>query len=424
VTLTALRGFLLSNLVFNLAAVLGAAQLLLVHWVIVVALGLPGPAPLALLPAGLLLVAANALAVPWLTRLRHSRGPAGRAARLYASLGVATLLVGCAVAASWAGLLLLAGLIGAVGAGPVPAFELFRAGSMALVGGTAALAVWGFTFGQARVERTHLRVEIEGLAPELEGLRLVQISDLHIGNALEGERLSRAVERVNAVQPDVLVLTGDLFDFDPAHVEDGARRLAALRARRGVYAVLGNHDAYVGADLVAEALARHAPNIRLLRDEIVRLPVPQPLYLAGVEDPGRRWFHRGLRYPALDTVASRRPDDGPVLLLVHQPEAFVQAASLGFPLVLSGHTHGGQIALPLPGGHVNLARVMTPMTRGSYRRGGTLLYVNRGLGVGGPAMRINCDREIATLELVAPGSDGVASGLPDAVPPRAPAQRT
>jgi predicted MPP superfamily phosphohydrolase len=113
-----------------------------------------------------------------------------------------------------------------------------------------------------------------------------------------------------------------------------------------------------------------------------------------------------------------------VLLLVHQPEAFVQAASLGFPLVLSGHTHGGQIALPLPGGHVNLARVMTPMTRGSYRRGGTLLYVNRGLGVGGPAMRINCDREIATLELVAPGSDGVASGLPDAVPPRAPAQRT
>jgi predicted MPP superfamily phosphohydrolase len=423
VTPTVLRGFLLSNLVFNLAAVLGAAQLLVIHWVIVVALGRSGPTPLVLLPAGLLLLSANVLAVPRLTRLRHTRGPAGRAARLYADLGVATLLVGCAVAASWVGLLLLAGLLGAVGAGPVPAFELFRGGSMALVGGTAVLAAWGFTLGQARIERTHLRVEIEGLAPELEGLRVVQISDLHIGNALEGERLTLAVERGNAVQPDVLVLTGDLFDFDPAHVDDGARRLAGLRARHGVYAVLGNHDTYVGADLIAEALARHAPNIHLLRDDIVRLPVPQPLYLAGVEDPGRRWFHRGLRYPALDAVAARRPDDGPVLLLVHQPEAFVQAANLGFPLVLSGHTHGGQIALPLPGGHVNLARLMTPMTRGTYRRGGTLLYVNRGLGVGGPAMRINCDREIATLELVPGRATGRGSCSPGATPTRAAAQR-
>jgi predicted MPP superfamily phosphohydrolase len=88
-----------------------------------------------------------------------------------------------------------------------------------------------------------------------------------------------------------------------------------------------------------------------------------------------------------------------VLLLAHQPEIFEHATELRFPLVLAGHTHGGQLALPTPGGHWNLARVMTPLTRGLYHRETTTLYVNRGLGVGGPALRINCSREIAVIEL-------------------------
>jgi hypothetical protein len=267
--------------------------------------------------------------------------------------------------------------------------------------GVALAVAWGFTGGQSRVARTRLRVQIEGLHGDLDGLRIVQISDLHIGNELEGERLARMLERVNATDADLIVLTGDLFDFDPAAVEEGAALLGGLRARFGVYAILGNHDAYVGADLVADALARRAPELRLLRDEIVRVPTPEPLYLAGLEDPGRRWFDRGLRYPVLDALATRRPQDGPVLLLAHQPEIFEHAADLRFPLVLAGHTHGGQLALPTPGGHWNLARVMTPLTRGLFHRGATTLYVNRGLGVGGPALRINCSREIAVVELVA-----------------------
>ena len=86
---------------------------------------------------------------------------------------------------------------------------------------------------------------------------------------------------------------------------------------------------------------------------------------------------------------------------MHRPEAFAQAVRLGFPLVLAGHTHGGQLALPTPGGRFNLASFVTPFTRGVFREGGTTMYVNRGLGVGGPAMRINCPREIATIELAA-----------------------
>ena len=88
------------------------------------------------------------------------------------------------------------------------------------------------------------------------------------------------------------------------------------------------------------------------------------------------------------------------VLLVHRPEAFPQAARLGFPLVLAGHTHGGQLALPSLGGQLNLARLMTRYHRGLFRENGSVLYVNRGAGVAGPAVRVNCPREITTIETV------------------------
>jgi predicted MPP superfamily phosphohydrolase len=244
-----------------------------------------------------------------------------------------------------------------------------------------------------------VRVAIPGLDPALDGMRVVQISDLHIGNGLEGERLSRMVERTNALDPDLIVITGDVFDFDPAFIEDGLRRLAALRARAGVYAILGNHDIYTGLHQVVDGFAAFAPGIRLLRDELVKLPLAGNLYLAGVEDPGQDWSARGVELASIERLAALRPLDGPTLLLVHRPEAFPQAARLGFPLVIAGHTHGGQVALPTPGGPWNLARIVTRFTRGLYQQGGSTLYVSRGVGVGGPALRVNCAREITTLEL-------------------------
>jgi predicted MPP superfamily phosphohydrolase len=317
------------------------------------------------------------------------------------NLGVVTLLLGTTITLLWALFLLPAGLLGMLGASPEAAFGVFRLASAAFVVGVALLLLWGFTAGQARVARTQLRMPLPGLAPELSGLRIAQISDLHIGNGLEGARLAHMVERINASDADVIVVTGDLFDSDPGFVEHGARALSGLRARHGVYAVLGNHDVYTGSDRIAEALARLAPRVRLLRDELVRLPLPAPLYLAGVEDTGRDWSARGVEIEGLAGLAAGRPADGPTLLLVHRPEAFGQAARLGFPLVLAGHTHGGQLALPTPGGRYNLARLFTPLTRGLYHSGASTLYVNRGLGVGGPPLRINCPREIASFVLEA-----------------------
>jgi predicted MPP superfamily phosphohydrolase len=352
------------------------------------------------LSLGVGLVTANLVTVPVLRRARMYGGEARRLARLYMAVGISTLLMGLAVVASWLGLFPLTSLVGWLGLGSESAFLLFRGLSMLLVGAVGFGAVWAFTGGQKKVDRSLVQIPIPGLHDDHRGLRIGHLTDLHIGNGLEGDRLDTMVREANALDVDLLVLTGDIFDFDPAYVEDGARRLGELRARLGVFAVLGNHDTYTGTDHVVECLARLAPGIRLLRDEVERLPLEEPLYIAGIEDPGRDWTNRDLYLDSLDTLAQDLPQDGPVLLLVHRPQAFPQAAKLGFPLVLAGHTHGGQLALPTRNGqHINLARVMTGYTRGIYQMDGSTLYVNRGIGVAGPAVRFNCAREMATLEL-------------------------
>jgi predicted MPP superfamily phosphohydrolase len=391
---------LLGNLFTVLSLVLGGMQVLVGHWATVVVAGREGPGLALGLVLAAALVYANWRLLPVLRRARHSPGWPRRVARLYMSVGLGTLLLGCAVLLSWVGFLPISGLLAAAGVSPEASFTAFRVASAAIVGTMAALLLWGFTGGQARFERTHVRVALPGLPDDLRGLRIAQISDLHIGNGMEGSRLDRLVERVNALEADLVALTGDLFDFDPRHVEDGARRLAGLRARHGVYAVLGNHDGYTGLELVAESLARLAPGIVLLRGDLVRAPTGAPLYLAGLDDPVHRFTERNLQLPELDELGARRPEDGPTILLVHRPEAFPQAARLGFPLVLAGHTHGGQLALPTPGGRFNLAGLVTRYHRGLFRENGSVLYVNRGAGMAGPAIRINCAREIATIELV------------------------
>ena len=392
---------LLANMWRSLAGMLGVMQALVVQWLVVVVLGREGLGLAAGLCLGAVLVVLNLASVPVLRRERMRGGRGRQWSRLYMATGISTLLVGFAVAASWLGIFPLTSLLGWLGLGSEPAFTLFRVLSMLLVGGVAFAVVWAFTGGQRKVDRTVVRIPIEGLHDDHRGLRIGHLTDLHIGNGLEGEGLDAVVRDANALEVDMLVLTGDLFDFDPAFVEDGARRLGGLRAPLGVFAVLGNHDAYTGTDRVVEALRTHAPGIRLLRDEYVALPVEgPPLYLAGIEDPGRGWNSRDLHLESLDDLAGRIPQDGPALLLIHRPQAFPQAAGLGFPLVLAGHTHGGQLALPIRNGSINLSRIMTSFTRGLYQMHGSTLYVNRGIGVAGPAVRFSCAREIATVELV------------------------
>jgi hypothetical protein len=394
-----LQAWMLTNLWTKLAALLGIMQALTVHWWLVVVLGEESLGAAGCITLGTLLLAANVASIPVLRRARASDGRGRLAARLYTAVGIFTLLGGIAVVLSWIGLFPLIQIVGFLGLGAENAFLSFRIVSAMLVFAVFGMALWAFTGGQTFVDRTRIHVPIDGLHPDHRGMRIGHLTDLHIGNGLEGERLSTAARQANALGADLLVLTGDIFDFDPTYIEDGVRRLAALKAPLGVYAVLGNHDTYTGSEEIAAAFAEHAPDIRLLRDEWERLPLDEPLYIAGVEDPGRGWTARELELDAMDRIAASLPQDGPALLLVHRPQAFGQAARLGFPLVLSGHTHGGQLALPTRAGHYNLALMMTSFTRGLYQLERSVMYVNRGIGVAGPAIRFNCRREMATVEL-------------------------
>jgi predicted MPP superfamily phosphohydrolase len=239
---------------------------------------------------------------------------------------------------------------------------------------------------------------VPGLPPALAGLRIVQLSDLHIGAYLGREELVEHVRRVNALAPDLICITGDLVDR-PETCPLAFPTLAGLRARYGVLVILGNHDVYAGADTVTEALRRLTP-FTVLRNARTEVRVDDTtLPVLGLDDLGLDWA-RGVReHPALADLAATVPAGQPFLVLSHRPDCFPQAARLGASLVLSGHTHGGQLALPGFSGRRNLAQFITTFDRGVYRAGEAVLYVNRGLGFTGQPVRLFTSREIACLEL-------------------------
>ncbi len=389
----ALLRFLLSRLWLVLSLLVGLMQAVVLAWLEFLLLTDSRVGTLAWLGIAVLLAVLNVWLVPLLGALRGRGGAWRRLSGIYMGLAAAVMLAGGVVLASWLGSFLVR--VGSWG----EASDLFRSASIVAVLALVATLFWGFSGGQQRIATTRQRLALTGLRPGSQALRVVQISDLHIGNGFEGTRLARAVDRINALQPDLIVITGDLFDFDPIENEASALPLARLEAPLGIFAVLGNHDFHAGFESVARAIADAAPNVRLLRDEIVRVATPGPFYLAGIDDPGCDWAARDIEVGTLAELAEGLPRDGPTLLLVHRPEVFPQAARLGFPLVLAGHTHGGQVALPGPGVHLNPARLISRFDRGIYHEQAATLYVNRGLGVAGPAFRLNCPREITVLEL-------------------------
>jgi uncharacterized protein len=372
----------------------------------------------------------EALIVEWLLRALgpHTLGLAGFVAALLglAALNAGTLLVlprfaRAARAGYVFGRVWLVLSVAALVTGPLlgAVFALFgpltwlgplgnSAGSRLLVdAGGAAVALgygsilWGYLVGQRRVEIDRVELPIPALPPALAGLRVAQISDLHIGLQLRAPHLRELVARVNALEADLIVITGDVFDFDPSFIEEGCRELAALDAPLGVWCVLGNHDVYTGADAVARGL-ESLTKIRVLRDEWTRIEVAgAALALVGIEDPGHGWSDRDATHGALAKLAAEIPADLARLLLIHRPSYFAEASRLGYPVSLAGHTHGGQIALPLAHQH-NVSRLISRWTRGLFRDDatGALLYVNRGLGVAGPPIRLNCAREISLHRLV------------------------
>ena len=243
---------------------------------------------------------------------------------------------------------------------------------------------------------------------ELDGVTLVQVSDLHVGRYMRGELWEAHVARINALRPDLVVITGDAMDWARRYEDDFVDPLDALEPRVAALAILGNHDFYFGADRLTKGY-RRSKTVRLLRGERWSSDALPGLAVWGVDDPMTS-LTTSARYPALRRWAAAELDPMQYnVLLSHRPDAFRFAPELGFDLQLSGHTHGGQIVVAPWGKKLHIASVLGPWDQGPFAARSARLYVSRGLGFAGVPYRRDCPTEITVHELRAAEATALAS---------------
>ncbi|MFZ0688132.1 MAG: metallophosphoesterase [Terriglobales bacterium] len=283
-----------------------------------------------------------------------------------------------------------------------------------LAGGFPFLAAtYGFAAGRLRYTIERVDVPVANLPPALDGLRIAQLSDIHIGDYMPPREIARAVDMANSLQPDISFVTGDFVNGEGDPLDVCITELSRLRAPLGVWGCNGNHEIYAGVEDEAERLFQEK-GMRLLR---ARGEV--------IEHNGGRFNLLGVDYQRDHMVGGERTGpmlaeiehlirrDMPNVLLSHNPNSFDRAAELGIELSLAGHTHGGQVKVEIVDHSVSPARLITPFVAGLYRLpmsgqagdapGNGLqkaaLYVNRGLGTFGFPVRIGVPPEITLLTL-------------------------
>lgn len=262
---------------------------------------------------------------------------------------------------------------------------------MRMLAGAAAL--FGFGASGIALASALSRVKVAKVSVAIARLntraKIVQISDVHVGPTIGKGFIEDIVASVNALDPDVIAITGDLVDGTVEQLAEHVAPLAKLRAKHGVYFVTGNHEYYSGAeDWIAHL---RTLGIRVLRNEHVRIGGEDGFDLAGIDDNSAR--------PDLRRALAGRDDARACVLLAHQPRGIELANQLGVDLQLSGHTHGGQM---FPWGFA--VRLQQPFVAGLHKLSRAQIYVSRGTGYWGPPMRLGAPAEISEIELVpAPG---------------------
>jgi predicted MPP superfamily phosphohydrolase len=258
----------------------------------------------------------------------------------------------------------------------------------------AALAIcaYGVFYRRRSFRLRRVEVRVEGLPDAFDGYRIAHLSDMHVG-ALTPKRLAmRWARAANRLESDLAVVTGDMVTSGTAFHADIAAVVGSLRAPDGVVVSMGNHD-YFGGDGEPLLSLLRAAGVRVLRNEgeVLRRGDGN-VYLAAIDDT---WTRRS----DLDAALSARPADAPTILLAHDPDEFRAAARRGVDLVLSGHTHGGQVAVPFFERALNLSKLSHHHHLGLYRRGKSTLYVHPGLGTTGPPIRIGVAPAVVEITL-------------------------
>jgi predicted MPP superfamily phosphohydrolase len=234
------------------------------------------------------------------------------------------------------------------------------------------------------------------LPAALDGFRIAQISDIHVGPTIKRAFLERIVAQVNALDAHLVAITGDLVDGGVHELGKHTNALEALRSTHGSYFVTGNHEYYSGADAWVTELRRLGICV-LQNEHVVIRHDGESLVLAGVTDYSAHHFDERRRSDPRAALAGA-PDSAAKLLLAHQPRSAAAAEAVGFHLQLSGHTHGGQF---FPWNF--FVRMQQPYTAGLHKLNQLWIYTSRGTGYWGPPKRIGAPAEITLLRLVPAG---------------------
>jgi predicted MPP superfamily phosphohydrolase len=256
-------------------------------------------------------------------------------------------------------------------------------GAVAL-GSAAGVAAHGFLYERHHIELTDQALDVPGWPSSLAGFRIGFLTDLHRSTTVSHEMVAGAVDLLMAQHPDLIVVGGDyVTNRDQRFVQPAAQALSKLSAPFGVFAVLGNHD-----DERETSVALGDVGFAVLKDARTRITVRgEPVDIAGL----RYWTHR---MPDIARVV--RGASPTLILLAHTPKRLIEAAALSVPLLLSGHTHGGQIVLPGVGA---IAAREFPLVAGAGRRDNTTAFVSRGVGTVYIPVRVNCPPEAAILRI-------------------------
>lgn len=260
----------------------------------------------------------------------------------------------------------------------------------------AALGLGSLGFGFAarhRVEISRVPVKIRDLPAEFEGFTIAQLSDIHHGTFTGADYIARCVEVVNGLDPDLVALTGDFTYGGKRFVDPCAELLRDLKARAGVYAVLGNHDYYVGADRVARSLRNAGIRVLIDRQELMERRGSK-LCLMGIDDH----YYGNTDFDRLFRAA---PAGAPKIVLAHNPDSSEEFAvrNRQIDFMMAGHTHGGQMRVPLLGApHVSSSYGQRYVI-GLNRRGSMQVYTTRGIGTVLLPARFDCPPEIVLFTL-------------------------
>lgn len=234
----------------------------------------------------------------------------------------------------------------------------------------------------------HITIPLRGLPKELSGFSIVQLSDVHLESYKSKERIAYIIDKVNALKPNLVVITGDLIDSNVCEEDVLCEHLGRLHASHGVLAITGNHEFYAGLDSFLELAKRS--KIQVLRNESIT--IADTLQIIGLDDNTARQF--GFKGKDLDALIKESDQDKPIILLYHRPVRFDEAAQKGIDLQLSGHTHAGQIP-PMD----LIVWLYYKYPSGLYEKDGAFIYTSSGTGMWGPEMRFLSKNEIVCFTL-------------------------